>query len=75
MKRGRKYQGCGEEFNVEKKRKGKQYHHPFNIDAVGENIKLRRGEAKRTDNSGKKIKIKINEGGEEYQVVGTFIHP
>ena len=65
----------GKNLTWKKKRKGKHYHHPLNIDAVGENIKCRRGEAKRTDNSGKKIKIKINEGGEEYQVVGTFIHP
>ena len=35
MKRGREYQGCGEEYNVEKEGKGKQYHITYNIEAVG----------------------------------------
>ena len=36
---GREYHDCGEEYNV-KKGKGKQYHLPYNIKAVGKNIKL-----------------------------------
>ena len=34
------YYGCGEEYNV---KKGKQYHLPYNIQAVGKNIKWGRG--------------------------------
>ena len=52
-------------------RKGKQYHLPFNIKAVGKNTKL--GKGKGTDNSGKKIEILKNRGGEEYRNVGNFI--
>ena len=44
-----------------------------NIMAVGENIKWGRGEG--NGNFGKKIKIKKNGVREEYQVVGSFIHP
>ena len=43
--------------------KGKQYHFLYNIEAVGKNIKWGR------------IKIFKNGGGEEYQDVGSFIHP
>ena len=39
MKRGREYHGCGEEYSVEKKGKGKQYHLPYNIEDVEKNIK------------------------------------
>ena len=43
MKRGRENHGCGEEYNVEKM-KGKRHHLPYNIKAVGKNIKWGRGE-------------------------------
>ena len=39
VKRGRIYYGYGEEYNMEKKGKGKQYHLLYNIQAVGKNIK------------------------------------
>ena len=39
MKRGRKYHGRREEYNVGKKGKGKQYHLFCNVKAVGKNIK------------------------------------
>ena len=43
----------------------------FNIKMVGKNIKGGRG----TEIFGKKIQdLKKNAGGEEYQVVGNFIH-
>ena len=73
MKRRREYHGCGEEYNVEKSEKVKQYHLPFNVKAVGKNIKWGRGEV--DGNLGEKIKIKNKRDGEEYQVVGHFIHP
>ena len=73
VRRERKYHGCGEEYTVEKKRKGKQYHHK--IEDVGKNI-----------NCGSRGKEGIVEGnqylrrsggtvGEEYQVVRNLIHP
>ena len=40
MKRGKEYHGWGEEYNVEKKGKGKQYHLFYDIKAVGKNIKV-----------------------------------
>ena len=46
VKSGRENHGCGEEYNVEKKRKGKQYHLPYTIKAVGKIIKLGRGEGR-----------------------------
>ena len=42
LKRGRKYHGCREEYNVEKG-KGKQYHHPYNIKVVREEYKVGKG--------------------------------
>ena len=36
VKRGREYHGCGEEYNMNKNGKGKQYHLPYNIEAVWE---------------------------------------
>ena len=39
MNRGMIYHGCGEEYDVEKKEKGKQYNLPYNIEDVGKNIK------------------------------------
>ena len=49
-----------------KKGKGKQYYLPYKIKVVGKNI---------TTILGKKIKVLQNGDGEEYQVVGNFIHP
>ena len=46
VKRVREYQGCGEEYNV-KRGKRKQYHLPYNIRAVGKNIKLGNGGGER----------------------------
>ena len=43
MKRGRKY-GFGEEYNVEKMERGSNIYLPYNIEAVGENIKWGRGD-------------------------------
>ena len=52
-------------------RKGRSL--PYDIKAVGKNIKWGGGEW--DGNFGKKIKIKKNGGGEENQVVGNFIQP
>ena len=35
MKKGREYQGCGEEYNVKKGKGSKQYHLFYDIEAVG----------------------------------------
>ena len=43
-------------MRVGKKRKGKQYHLPYNIESVGKNIKLERGEE---DGNFPEEKIKI----------------
>ena len=43
--RGRKYHGCGEEYNVEKG-KGEAISSSLNIEAVGKNIKCGREEIK-----------------------------
>ena len=42
-----------------------------NIKAIGKNIKWGKGDG----NVGEENKDKINGDGEEYQVVGSFIHP
>ena len=73
VKRGWKYHGCAVGKNI-KKGKGKQYL-PCNIKAFLKKIKLGGG-----DGSGKifwdeKERYKKYEGGEEYEVVGNFIHP
>ena len=74
MEREREYQGCGDEYNAEKG-KGKQYHLPYNIKALGKNIKLGKRERGRTFFRRKLRLIKKNGDGEEYQVKGIFIHP
>ena len=43
----------------------------YNIEAVGKNIKWEKG--KGTEISRKKIRLKINRGGEEYKVIGNYI--
>ena len=75
MKRGREYQYycCWEEYNVEKKGKGKECHLPYIVEAV-RNIKWGKGEW--DGNFGEENQdLKKNRGREEYQVVGNFIHP
>ena len=39
VREGREYHSCWEEYNVDK---WKQYHRPYNIKAVGKNIKKRK---------------------------------
>ena len=57
----------------EKKVKRKQYNLPYDIKAVGKNIKGGRGEG--DGNLGKKIKIQKRVGvGEKYKIEGNFIH-
>ena len=48
------YQGCGEEYSVEKKGKGAQYHLPYNISAVWKN---NRSEIGKGDLIGEDIKV------------------
>ena len=59
--------------NIVKRERGKQYHLPYDSKAVGKTIKWGRGEG--NGNFWKILKILKNEDGEEYQVVGNFIHP
>ena len=70
VKRGREYHGCGEEYNVEKRERGSKIIVPMILKLLG---RISRGKV--TEILGKKIKIIKNGGGEEYQVVGNFIHP
>ena len=65
MKRGKKYQSCGEEY---KKGQGKQYDLTYNIEAVGKNIKWLKG----VGDFWEDLK---NRSGKEYKVTGNFIHP
>ena len=51
-----------------KKGEGKQYHLPFNIEAVEGRISSEK-EGKETESFGKKIKILNNGDGDEYEVV------
>ena len=73
VKRGREYHGCEEEYNMEKRERGKQYHLPYNIEGVGKKIKWRKEDEHR--NFGKENQDLKTWGGEEYQVIGNFIHP
>ena len=54
-----------------RKIKAKQHHLPFNVEAVWKNIKWGRKEGEA--NFGEENQDLINEGGEDYQVVGNFI--
>ena len=59
MKRGRKYHGCVEEYNVGKRGKGKQYPLPYHMKVV--NIEFIEYQVERGVGNGnleKKIKIK-----------------
>ena len=71
MKRGREYHGCGEEYNVESSVMGGNIICPIIFRLLG---RISSGEIKRGI-TGNKIMIFINGCGEEYQVVGDFIHP
>ena len=51
-------------------KKGKQYHLPYNIKAVGKNIKW--GRRRKFGEESENLK---NVGGEEYRVIGNYIHP
>ena len=56
---------------IRKKRKGKQYHPPYNIKALGKNTKRGKGDGNFRDENQDK-----NHGvWEEYQLVWNFIHP
>ena len=44
MKRGREYHGCWEEYRVNRKGRGKQFHISHYIEALGKNIKRGKGE-------------------------------
>ena len=58
MKRGREYQSCGEECNVE-------INLSYNFKAVGKNIKWGRGEGD-ANLGAENQDLKKNMGGEEY---------
>ena len=57
-----------------KKGKGKQYYLSYDIEAVGKNIKLGKGEGD-GNFGGENQDVKKFRVGEEYQVVGIQIHP
>ena len=67
---GKKHHGCEEEYKVEKR---ENIVFSIILSLLG---RISSGEeGKRTEILGKKIKIQENGDGEEYQVVGNFIHP
>ena len=67
---GRENHGCGEEYNIEKREKGKQCHLPYNIETVGRNIKC--GKRVRGQNS----KFKKKRGVEkDIELKGTLYTP
>ena len=68
VKRGRKYHGSGEEYNVEKRERGSNIILLYNIEEYQAG-KRERGRNFEEENQDLKC------GGEEYQVVGNFIHP
>ena len=68
-----KYQGCWEEYNV-KKREGEAISSSLWYEGCWKEYQVGIG-GRENDFLGKKIKIKETGGGEEYQVVGIFIHP
>ena len=53
--------------------KGKQYHLFYNVKAVGKNIKWEKEEG--DGNFGEENQYFKKWGGEEFKVVGNFIHP
>ena len=73
---GKVYQVCwGRISSCEeaKRKKEKQFHLPCDIEAVGKNIKWESRDGGRKYREGN-IDTK-KRGGEEYQVVGNFLHP
>ena len=72
VKRGIKYNGCGEEYIMGKRERGSNILFPTLLTLLG--IISRGEEGKWSEIFGKKIKILKNGFGEEYQVVGNFIH-
>ena len=73
MKKRRKYHGCGEEYNVEKREKaGSNVIFPIILKLMG---RISSGEeGKGTKFRGRKSKIIKNEDGKEYKVTEKFIH-
>jgi len=70
---GKEYQDCGEEYYIEIRERGSNIIFPIILRLLG---RISSGEdGKKTGILGKKINIIINGVGEEYQVVGNFIHP
>ena len=65
------YHGLVEDSNVEKKVKGKQYHLFYYIKAVGRISSGENGKGTGEENKD----FKNNGGGEEYKILGNFIHP
>ena len=65
---GREYQGYGEEYNVKKRKKGRHYHLPCDIKAVG---KKKSGEERKGELKirGRKKKILRNGGGKNIKVL------
>ena len=72
MKRGRKYHGCGVEYNVKKSERGSNIIFAIILKLLG---RISTGEeGKEIEILGKYIKVFKNGDKEEYQVVGNFIH-
>ena len=74
MKRGREYNGREEAYNVEKRERRSNIIFPLILRLLGRLSSVERGGRGRTF-LGRLSRFKINGGGEEYQVVGNFIHP
>ena len=71
--RGREYNGCGEDYNVETRLRASNIICSIILRLLGRISSREYG--KGTKISGEKINIFKNVVGEEYQVVGNFIHP
>ena len=69
----RDYHGCGVDFIVEKREQESNFISPVTLRLLGRISS--REDGKRTEILEKKIKILKDCGGEEYQVVGNFLHP
>ena len=71
MKRRREYHDCGEEFNEDKRERGSNIIFSFILRLLR---RISSGEQeKRTEISGKKMKIKKMGIGEKYKVVRNFV--
>ena len=69
VKRGIKYHGCGEKYNVEKRERGSNITFPIILRLFGME------EGKNGEKFGQENHDLENGGGEEYQVVENFKHP